>query len=117
MAGQQFVFVAEPAQGGFVARQKPVNLGNIVGDDNDLWNEKFEVERVIWSGVEGCEDGKEVSVKIRHSHVGSAARIFNAGKDRVRIEWLEPQRAITPGQAAVMYDGDLVLGGGWIARR
>jgi tRNA-specific 2-thiouridylase len=66
--------------------------------------------------VEGCEDGKEISVKIRHSHAGAPAKIFAVEKDRVRVEWLEPQRAITPGQAAVFYDGDLVLGGGWIAR-
>jgi len=89
----------------------------VVGDDGDLWNEKFEADRVIWSGVEGCEDGKEVSVKIRHGHADAPARIFDAGPNRVRIEWLEPQRAVTPGQAAVLYDGDLVLGGGWIARK
>lgn len=94
----------------------PVTQRVVVGDDNDLWNETFEVERVIWSAVESCEDGRQISVKIRHSHVGAPAKIFNVSKDRVRIEWLEPQRAVTPGQAAVFYDSDLVLGGGWIAR-
>lgn len=95
----------------------PATSRVVVGDDNDLWNKNFEVERVIWSAVEGCDDGREVSVKIRHSHAGAPAKIFNVAKDRVRIEWLEPQRAITPGQAAVFYEGDLVLGGGWIRRQ
>ena len=89
----------------------------VVGDDGDLWSEEFEVDCVIWSGMQGCDDGREVSVKIRHSHADAPARIFNVGKDRVRIEWSEPQRAVTPGQAAVFYDNDLVLGGGWIRRK
>ena len=95
----------------------PATSRVVVGDDGDLWNEKFEVDRVIWSAVESCEDGRDVSVKVRHSHAGAAAKIFNVGPNRVRVEWSEPQRAITPGQAAVFYDQDLVLGGGWIARK
>lgn len=94
----------------------PATSRVVVGDDNDLWNETFEVDRVIWSGVPECEDGKEISVKIRHSHAGAKAKMFAAENGKVRIEWDEPQRAVTPGQAAVFYDNDLVLGGGWIAR-
>ena len=53
-------------------------------------------------------------VKIRSAHAGSAASVEPVGMDRVRIVFEEPQRAITRGQAAVFYEGDAVLGGGWI---
>jgi len=53
-------------------------------------------------------------VKIRSMHAGAAARIEPEGADRVRVRFEEPQRAITKGQAAVFYEGDAVLGGGWI---
>jgi tRNA-specific 2-thiouridylase len=55
-------------------------------------------------------------VKIRNRHAAADATISPAGNDATRIEvrFDQPQRAVTPGQAAVLYDGDLVLGGGWI---
>jgi RND family efflux transporter MFP subunit len=60
MAGQQFIFVAEPAQGGFVARQKPVNLGNIVGDDYVVRSGVTAGERVIVTNVQKIGDGAPV---------------------------------------------------------
>ena len=56
-------------------------------------------------------------VKIRNRHLAADATISPVGNDATRIEvrFDEPQRAVTPGQAAVLYDGDLLLGGGWIA--
>ena len=55
-----------------------------------------------------------VTVKIRHQHQPAPAMIEAVGADEVRVTFDEPQRAITPGQAAVFYDGDVVVGGGWI---
>ena len=55
-----------------------------------------------------------VAVKIRHKHQPAPAIIESAGPDEVRVIFDEPQRALTPGQAAVFYDGDIVVGGGWI---
>ena len=55
-----------------------------------------------------------VAVKIRHKHQPAPAMIEADGPDAVRVTFDEPQRAITPGQAAVFYDGDTVVGGGWI---
>ena len=52
--------------------------------------------------------------KIRYNHKGAPCVIQRTGEDRVRVEFSEPQRAITPGQAVVFYDGDYVLGGGTI---
>jgi tRNA-specific 2-thiouridylase len=56
-----------------------------------------------------------VTVKIRHRHEGAPAVIEAASHDEVVITFDDPQRAITPGQAAVFYDGDIVVGGGWIS--
>src|SRR5262249_6211687 len=56
-----------------------------------------------------------VQAKIRHRHEPAAAMIEPAANGEVRVTFDEPQRAITPGQAVVFYDGDLVVGGGWIA--
>ena len=56
-----------------------------------------------------------VTVKIRHRHEPAAAVIEKAGDDEILVTFDQPQRAITPGQAAVFYDGDVVVGGGWIS--
>jgi tRNA-specific 2-thiouridylase len=56
-----------------------------------------------------------VSVKIRHRHEPAPAIIENTGEDEILVTFDQPQRAITPGQAAVFYDGDIVVGGGWIS--
>jgi len=58
-----------------------------------------------------------VAVKIRHKHQPAPAVIEATGPDEVLATFDEPQRAITPGQAAVFYDGDVVVGGGWIEQQ
>jgi tRNA-specific 2-thiouridylase len=60
--------------------------------------------------------GLRATVKIRSSHAGAAATIEDLGEGRARVRFDEPQRAVAPGQAAVAYDGEMVLGGGWIDR-
>jgi tRNA-specific 2-thiouridylase len=93
----------------------------IVGTAEDLVTEEFEVDRVNWHAAAGSGDGAdrddiEVTVKIRYSHPGTPATLQRLDGGRVRISLHEPQKAITPGQAAVFYDGDVVVGGGWICR-
>jgi hypothetical protein len=56
------------------------------------------------------------TVKIRYSHPGTSSTVTPLENNRARIRLHEPQRAVTPGQAAVIYDGDVVIGGGWICR-
>ena len=56
----------------------------------------------------------EAAVQIRYSHRGCAARIRRTGQDTFAVEFAEPVHAVTPGQAAVVYEGDVLLGGGWI---
>jgi tRNA-specific 2-thiouridylase len=93
----------------------------IVGDADDLVCDEFEVDRVNWHPVAGIDDPSysteiEATVKIRYSHPGTRATLMQLDNGRARIRLHEPQRAVTPGQAAVFYDGDVVLGGGWICR-
>jgi tRNA-specific 2-thiouridylase len=101
----------------------------IVGDVDDLITEKFEVDRVNWiaslpvnedvdsSRRSSPERAKtDLTVKIRYSHPGTPATLTPLTDGRAGIRLHEPQKAVTPGQAAVFYQNDVVLGGGWICR-
>jgi tRNA-specific 2-thiouridylase len=68
------------------------------------------------SRQDGPGSSFEATVKIRYSHPGTRATATPLENSRARVHLHEPQRAVTPGQAAVFYDGDVVLGGGWICR-
>jgi tRNA-specific 2-thiouridylase len=87
----------------------------IVGEAEDLVCEEFEIERCNWI-IPAGDEPREVTVKIRYSHPGTNATLVPLGNDRAKVCLHEPQRAITPGQAAVVYDNDVVVGGGWICR-
>ena len=65
--------------------------------------------------MEQPETGQRVEAKIRHQHTPAPATLYPEG-DAVRVQFDAPQRAVTPGQAAVFYQDDLVIGGGWIER-
>jgi tRNA-specific 2-thiouridylase len=86
----------------------------IVGKDEELYSRDLLARRVnLISGPE-LREPKRVAVKIRHRHEPAPAVMESVGPDQVRVLFDQPQRAITPGQAAVFYDGDIVVGGGWI---
>ena len=88
----------------------------IVGSIEDLTCEEFEVDRCNWVALgEGCES-LEITVKIRYSHPGTRATVTQLPDGRARVRLHEAQRAVTPGQAAVFYNNDVVVGGGWICR-
>ena len=89
----------------------------IVGDVEDLIAEEFEVDRVNWIAPDISNENVDLTVKIRYSHPGTRATLAPLENGRARIRLHEPQKAVTPGQAAVFYQNDLVLGGGWICRQ
>lgn len=91
----------------------------VVGRDEDLYSRTLRARRVNLISRARIDEPMRVAVKIRHKHQPAAAMIEAGGPDEVLVTFDEPQRAITPGQAAVFYDGDAVVGGGWIedARR
>jgi tRNA-specific 2-thiouridylase len=86
----------------------------VVGDDESLRTTTCEVESVNWIALENLSGPVHALVKVRHKHVPADARLEPLDATRVRVIFDTPQRAITSGQGAVFYDGDCVLGGGWI---
>ena len=115
----------------YVVDLDPETKRVIVGDADDLITAEFEIDRVNWitgkpdggassgePGVAGVPPSSDIecTVKIRYNHPGTPATITPLENGRAQIRLHEPQRAVTPGQAAVIYDDDIVLGGGWICR-
>src|SRR5256884_624133 len=88
----------------------------IVGDVDDLVCDEFKIDRTNWIGRDLTSESGELPVKVRYSHPGTRATVTPLENHRARIRLREPQRAVTPGQAAVIYHGDVVVGGGWICR-
>ena len=88
----------------------------IVGDDTMLDRDEFIAERCNWHPFAQLTGPLEVTAKIRYNHPGTPATITPLGDNRTKVKLHTPQRAVTPGQAAVFYQDDLVVGGGWIER-
>src|SRR6202171_374384 len=86
----------------------------VVGEDDVLRKTVCEVEGVNWISCEKAPAPLRAFAKIRHKHEPAPATIEPLAAPIARVTFDTPQRAITPGQAAVFYDGAIVLGGGWI---
>jgi tRNA-specific 2-thiouridylase len=106
------IAAAEPL---YVIATDPASQQVIVGGNDDLLRSRFFAADVNWISIAGVSEPVRTHVKIRNKHAGSAATLY-ATDDPARVEVVfdEPQRAVTPGQGAVFYDRDVVLGGGWI---
>ena len=98
----------------YVLALDPQNNRVIVGDDGELRKTEFGVETTNWISIAEPVQPIRAYVKIRHKHEAAPATIELLPDNRARIVFDSPQRAVTPGQAAVFYNGDVVLGGGWI---
>ncbi len=131
--GQRKGLPGGSAQPRYVVDLDPASNRVIVGTADDLVSDDFEIDRVNWIAVAGIADpgprngaipagitdpgySFEATVKIRYSHPGTAATVTALENGRARIQLHEPQKAVTPGQAAVIYQDDVVMGGGWICR-
>ena len=99
----------------YVVRIEPRTATVIVGEDVHLHSDRTRVGDVHWLTREPPPSPVRATVQIRYSHAGAPATITCEG-DAAEVVFDEPVRAITPGQAAVFYDGERVLGGGWIVR-
>src|ERR1700722_20311837 len=88
----------------------------VVGDESALDRDEFTAERCNWHPFDQLSEPVEVTAKIRYNHPGTPATLTPLGQGKVKVKLHLPQRAITPGQAAVFYQDDLVVGGGWIMR-
>ena len=81
-----------------------------------MYHYYFVMSRALEAYGENPFETFDVTVKIRYGHVGAAATVFPGENGEARVRLHTPTRAVTPGQAAVCYRGDEVLGGGWITR-
>ena len=98
----------------YVLSIDPQNHRVVVGEDRALRRQTFEVAGVNWVSLGIPAGPVRATVRIRHKHDPAPAVIEVLGDTRARITFDSPQRAITPGQAAVFYAGERVLGGAWI---
>lgn len=85
-----------------------------VGPRNALERGDLTASRVNWIAGVAPEPGTRVTARIRHKHREAPASVDPIGPDRARVTFDDPQSAVAPGQAVVFYDGDVVVGGGWI---
>lgn len=87
----------------------------VVGPESALFNDRFFINDINWlGGSEIPENGLDFMVKLRSAHSGGKATIFPPKNGISEVKLHSPERAITPGQAAVFFDGSRVMGGGWI---
>jgi tRNA-specific 2-thiouridylase len=98
----------------YVLEIKPDAAQVVVGSRDDLGRSELSASTVNWVSGSAPDDWLRVSAQIRHRHAAAPAKVRCTGEGRAELEFDAPQTAITPGQAVVFYEGDEVLGGGWI---
>jgi len=98
----------------YVLDIRPEDGRIIVGRSESLFSKAFYMRDINLIPLDRLDAPVRVSVKIRYRHSGQPATVSQTGEDMLFVEFDEPQRAITKGQAAVIYDGEIVIGGGTI---
>ena len=87
-----------------------------VGDAPDLMRRSLIAGELNMVSIPALSEGMTVTAQVRYRDEPGDATVYEAGEGRIRIEFQQPKRAITPGQSVVFYDGELLLGGGLIER-
>ncbi len=100
----------------YVLKLEPATNRIVVGPAAELEQTAFVIERCNWIPFEQPPAEMQALAKIRYNHPGVPATIVPEANGRTKVRLEHPQRAVTPGQACVFYQDDLVLGGGWITR-
>ena len=98
----------------FVLEIRPETNEVVIGTNEDSMTTTLKANRVNFMAVEDLPEPKRVFAKIRYNHKGAWCTVEKTGEDEITCTFEEPQRAVTPGQAVVLYDGEYVLGGGTI---
>jgi len=100
----------------YVIQTDVENSRVVVGEPGDLLKRGLIAQQLNWISLEKLDSPIRVQAQIRSRHGAAPATLSNAEEGSVSVEFDEPQRAITPGQAVVFYEGDTVIGGGWIKK-
>ena len=98
----------------FVTEIRPESNEVVIGENEDLFQRELICNRINFMSIPDLKEDMHVMAKIRYNHRGASAVIHREEEDKIRGIFDEPQRAITPGQAVVFYDGEYVAGGGII---
>jgi tRNA-specific 2-thiouridylase len=98
----------------YVLQIRPDAAEVVVGPRDALGRTSLTASQVNWISGTPCEQWTAVQAQIRYKHTAAPARVRALDHDRAELEFVEPQSAVTPGQAVVFYDHDVCLGGGWI---
>ena len=98
----------------YVLNIDPASHRVTIGADAELATKTLRARRLNWISIPALTGPMRVQAKIRHRHEPAWATLEPAGESEIVAIFDEPQRAVTPGQSAVFYDGDEVVGGGWI---
>lgn len=98
----------------FVLEIRPETNEVVIGTYEESLTKDVRADRLNFMSVEDLTEPKRVFAKIRYNHKGGWCTVERTGKDEIACHFDEPQRAVTPGQALVLYDGEYVMGGGTI---
>ncbi len=101
----------------YVTAIEPKRDAIVVGTKKDLLGDKLIASDLNWIDIKKIEKSIKVKAKIRYRHKEADVEIIPLDKGKISVKFREPQIAITPGQAIVFYDGDIVVGGGVIEKR
>lgn len=101
---------------GFVVEIRPDTNEVVIGDNSDVFASKVIINRLNFMAIEDVVGEMSFEAKIRYSHQPAKCIVKKLDDDTLECTFEEPQRAITPGQALVLYDGDIVVGGGTIIK-
>lgn len=86
----------------------------VLGENEEVFTDRLYADHLNFMALPDIRNEVELTAKIRYSHAGSPCKVRRTGEDEILCEFLEPVRAVTPGQAVVLYDGNYVAGGGMI---
>ena len=98
----------------FVVAIRPEQNQVVIGEDRDVYTERLYANNLNFMAVDDISEPVHVKAKIRYSHEGAYCTVRKIDSDTIECIFDQPVRAVTPGQAVVLYDGEYVLGGGTI---
>ena len=98
----------------FVTEIRPETNEVVLGSNEDVFTTELYADHVNFMSLPDIDGEMELKAKIRYSHSGSMCKVTRTGEDQIHCVFEKPVRAVTPGQAVVLYDGDYVAGGGII---